>query len=446
MFEKIKYTFVNLKKNRVVANIIIVSILTMLVKGVGFLKEMQVGQAYGLSALLDTFLIASLVPTFVNNVFMLSFQNLFIPNYIKQLRQSPDIGGFQSACFLITFFFGAILMILSYLITDANLEEFYSGHTTIYYQAIRLQLVIMAPCIFFWAFSSLLAGLLEIQGLFHLTAVYSIITSLITLILIIFFKDYCGERILAISLLIGSFFEFVYLLILCLINKIITIKRPDFKAPFIKELVGQLPSKIGASFLSGSTTFINQFFAAQLVVGSLASFNYGIKIPSFLVSLLAIALGNVILPYFSKMVVDNKEQAFRVLFKLIVYVFIGSIFVVGFGIWVTEMMIEFLFEKDNFTHADTLVVAEIQRILLLFVPFYISGVILNKFLTSLNKNIYMLYASIFNLIMSVILNFYLSKYYGILGLAIATTLISVINFIVLYVVVLNQKKRFDGII
>jgi putative peptidoglycan lipid II flippase len=210
-------------------------------------------------------------------------------------------------------------------------------------------------------------------------------------------------------------------------------------------LFRQFPSKIGAGFLSGSTSFVNQFFAAQLLVGSLASFNYGLKIPSFLVSIMAVAIGNVILPYFSNMVFDDKKKAFQVLFKLIAYVFLASVIVVGSFFLFSETIIGFLFEKGNFTSKDTAVVSQIQRILLLFVPFYISGVILNKFLTSINRNVFMLYTSILNLILNLVLNYSLAKLYGIYGLAIATTSVSIINFVVLYIIVYYQKKQINEI-
>jgi putative peptidoglycan lipid II flippase len=433
--------FSSLFQSAFLINIAIVGVITLFVKGIGFFKEIEVGQTFGLSELLDTFLIASLIPGFVNNVFMVSFQNLFIPNYISEQRQNANIVGFQSACFLSTLFLGILLISISYLVTDFYLEYFYKGHSEAYYHLIRMQFYILLPCILFWSFSSLLSGLLEIKGLFHYTSFYTVITSISTLVLLFFFKDQFGRYLLAFGLLLGSFFEFSYLLILSFLNKTILLGKPNFKSENIRVVFKQFPLKIGSGFLSGSTGFINQFFAAQLVVGSLASFNYGLKIPAFLVSILAVAIGNVILPYFSKMVHDDKKKAYRVLFKLISNVFLGSILVIGTCVLFSETIIGFLFEKGNFTHKDTIVVSQIQRILLLFVPFYISGVIINKFLTSINKNIFMFYSSFLNLVLNILLNYTLIKRYGINGLAIATTSVSIINFIILFLFVRYQQKK-----
>jgi putative peptidoglycan lipid II flippase len=50
---------INLLKNPTLINVVIVGIMTLVVKGMGFFKEMEVGRAFGLSELIDTFLIAS---------------------------------------------------------------------------------------------------------------------------------------------------------------------------------------------------------------------------------------------------------------------------------------------------------------------------------------------------------------------------------------------------
>jgi putative peptidoglycan lipid II flippase len=107
----------------------------------------------------------------------------------------------------------------------------------------------------------------------------------------------------------------------------------------------------------------------------------------------------------------------------------------------SEDIISFLFEKGNFTSNDTLIVSKIQKILLAYVPFYISSIIIIKFLTSINKNAYMFYASISNLILNLILNSYFVKMYNVNGLAIATTIVYIVNFGVLFLFVSYQRKR-----
>lgn len=436
---KKKY-FLDLLKNPTLINVFIVGFMTLLVKGMGFFKEMEVGRVIGLSELLDTFLIASLIPGFVNNVFMSSFQNVFIPNYIAEMRKTNDIGSFLCACVIITFFLGLVLSLVSYVMTIFYLEDFFKGHSIAFYNLIRTQFYIMLPCILFWSFSSLLGGLLEVKGLFYFSAVYPIITSIVVLVCLFFFKKQLGYSLLAFSMALGSFLEFVYLLCVSFYKKILLFSSPDFSSSNIIVLYKQLPSKIGSGLLTGSTSFVNQFFAAQLVVGSIAAFNYGLKIPSFLASVLIIAIGNVLLPYFSVLVNENRIKAYDVLYKTILYVFVFSLLIAGILFFFSDYIISFLFEKGNFTHTDTLIVSKIQKILLAYIPFYISSIILIKFLTSINKNGYMFWASVLNLVLNLVLNYCLVKFYNIEGLALATTIVYITNFAVLFLFVRYQRN------
>jgi len=435
-----RYLF-KMLKNTTLINVMIVGFMTLVVKGMGFFKEMEVGRSFGLSELIDTFLIASLIPGFINNVFMSSFQNVFIPNYIAEKKVSSSIGSFQSACVIITLGLGIVLSIVAYFFATFFLEDIFGGHTLKYYDLIRGQLYIMLPCILFWSLSSLLGGLLEVNGLFSFSSIYPIITSLVVLMFLFFFKNEFGYKVLALGMVVGSFIEFIYLLVVSIFKKTLKLSSPNFVSNNIVLLYRQLPSKIGSGFLTGTTGFVNQFFAAQLVVGSIAALNYGMKIPAFLASILIISIGNVILPYFSDLVNENRVKAYDILYKSILYVFVLSLCIGCVIFFFSEEIISILFEIGNFSYNDTLVVSKIQKILLVYVPFYICSIIIIKFLTSINKNAYMVYASILNLVLNLVLNYYFARMYSVDGLAMATTIIYVINFWVLFMFVRYQQKK-----
>lgn len=428
-------------KKPILINILTVGLMTLIVKGMGFFKEMEIGSTYGLSEILDTFLIATLIPGFINTVFMSSFQNVFVPNYIAEMKSTSTSSAFLSACVILTFGLGIILMILSYLFTDLFLESVFKNHSLQYYQFIRTQFYIVLPCILFWSFSSLFSCVLEIKELFGFSSISSIFTSITILVCLFFFKNQMGYTLLAIGMLVGSILEFVYILIISVYKKTVQFVKPNFRSLNMKMIYTQLPSKIGSGLLTGSTGFVNQFFAAQLAIGSIASFNFGMKLPSFLATILVISIGNVVLPYFSNLVHDNREKAYQILYQSLATVFFVSLLIAGILFFFSDIIVSILFERGNFTTQNTAVVTHIQRIVLIYIPFYIATIIIIKFLTSINKNSYMFYASVINLILNVVLNYYLAQKYAIYGLAIATTLVYIVNFIVLFILVRYQHKK-----
>ena len=444
MFSKFEFrAFIsNIFKNATVTNVIIVGITTLIVSGLGFFKEIVVANTFGLSELLDTFYIAILVPSFISGVFLGSFNSVFIPNYVSELKTGKSIGAFQSTSFLMTILVSLLFLIIAFLFTDVYLETFFKGHTQQYYDLIKVQFYYVAPCILFWGFSSLINGILTIDNEFTFSSLNTVFTPISIIFCLVFFKEQLGTIVLAFGTLVGSFLSFLFILTVAIKRNIIHLHKPDFKSVNIKILFKQLPAKLSSSLLSGINPLVDQYFSAQLIIGSIAALNYGIKIPAFGISIIGAALGNVLLPYFSKNAIDNRQETFKKVTKILKYLIIVSSIVVVIGIFLSAPIISILFERNAFTSSDTVIVSKIQQMYLLQIPSYVTGLVMVKFLTSINKNNFMVLASIINLLLNVVLNYMLIKSMGVYGLALATSLVSIINSIILYVYIIKLNKEY----
>ena len=444
MFSKFEFrAFIsNIFKNATITNVIIVGVTTLIVSSLGFFKEIVVANTFGLSELLDTFYIAILVPSFISGVFLGSFNSVFIPNYVSELKTGKSIGAFQSTSFLMTILVSLLFLIIAFLFTDVYLETFFKGHTQQYYDLIKVQFYYVAPCILFWGFSSLINGILTIDDEFTFSSLNTVFTPISIIICLVFFKEQLGTIVLAFGTLIGSFLSFLFILTVAIKRNIIHLHKPDFKSVNIKILFKQLPAKLSSSLLSGINPLVDQYFSAQLVIGSIAALNYGIKIPAFGISIIGAALGNVLLPYFSKNAIDNRQETFKKLTKILKYLIIVSSIVVVIGIFLSAPIISILFERNAFTSSDTVIVSKIQQMYLLQIPSYVTGLVMVKFLTSINKNNFMVLASIINLLLNIVLNYMLIKSMGVYGLALATSLVSIINSIILYVYISKLNKEY----
>ncbi|WP_262732774.1 murein biosynthesis integral membrane protein MurJ [Gaetbulibacter sp. NE] len=432
----------NLLKNSTVTNVITVGVTTLIVSGLGFFKEIVVANSFGLSELLDTFYIAILFPTFISGVFLDSFKSVFIPNYVSELKTGKNIGAFQSTSFIVTIVISLVFLLIAILFTDTYLETFFKGHTTQYYSLIKTQFYYVAPCILFWGLSSLISGLLNIDDEFKFSSIASIFTPISIIICLVFFKEALGSLVLALGTLFGSILNFLFLLIVALNRKIITLQTPDFISVNIKVLFKQIPAKVSSSLLSGINPLIDQYFSAQLIVGSIAALNYGIKIPAFAISIVGIAVGNVLLPYFSKNAIDNKEATFKKLKLILKYLIISSSIIVIILVLLSSPIIWLVFERNAFTSSDTVIVSKIQQMYILQIPSYISGLVMVKFLTSINKNNFMVLTSLVSLILNIVFNFILIDVMGVYGLALATSLVSIVNSIILYVYINKLNSSY----
>ncbi|MEC7264096.1 MAG: lipid II flippase MurJ [Bacteroidota bacterium] len=428
-------------KNPLIQNMLIVGAVTVIVKFVAFFKETQVAGSFGLSDILDTFFIAILVPSFIQSVFINALKNIFIPNYIVELKSGGNKGSFQSMVFLMTLGIAVLSVLIAYLSTDLFLEYIFPGHDEVYYSLIKKQLFILLPCLFFWGFSSLISGLLEISNRFLVSTIYPIISAVTVILFLWFFKDGLGDTVLAQGTLVGGFLEFSLLLGYALRKKEISISKVVMNDN-IRVMVRQLPPKVSSGFLTGLNNFVDQFFAAQLAVGSIAAINYGTKIPAFMISVLILALGNVLLPHFSRQISENMNKAYQELFKILKLVFFGTAVITFIAVFFSYDIISFLFERGEFTGDDTRIVGNVQRIIFVYVPFYLCNLILVKFLTSINKNKFMAWTSLLNLILNITLNFILIKKYDLYGLAISTTIVYIISSIIYLTFTYRQYRLF----
>lgn len=423
-----------------VINIIAVAIITVIVKGFGFYKEIVVASNFGLSELLDTFLIASLVPGFIYQVFLNAFTSVFIPNYILEQKSERPISSFQATSFIVTISTTVFFMIFAYLFTNTFLEQFFPNHSEAYYNLIKVQFIYILPCILFWGLSSLLSGLLNIYDDFKYATLYPVFSSISVLVLLLFFKDVFQERVLAVGILIGSILEFLFLLIVSKHKKIIQISKPDFRTEGTNLMFNQLPAKVSSGFLSGLIPVTDQYFAAQLIVGSIAALNYAIKIPAFFIAIAVMALAKVLLPHFSKLIVENKQEASKQLNKILKFVFLSLVIAIIPIILFSDNIVSFIFERNEFTSEDALLVSKLQIILLISAPFYICDNIIVQFLTSLNKNAFMAYVSFGSMTLNIILNYIFIQFYGIYGIVLCTTTIYIVRSFVLYTYARKQNK------
>jgi putative peptidoglycan lipid II flippase len=428
-------------RNPTLANVLIVGIATLIVKSLGFAKEMIIADNFGLSELVDTFHIAVLIPAFVSNVFLGGYKSVFIPNYVHELKSGNNIGAFQSSSFLITIGSSILFSIICILITDIYLETFFDGHNLKYYELIKHQFYYILPAIVFWGLSSLLSGILNIDNEFKLSTLSYVFTPISIMICLFFFKEELGVIVLAFGTLIGAILTFIFLLYISLNRNLIHIGRPNFLSKNTVEMFMQIPAKLSANILTGFNEIIDQYFAAKLVIGSIAALNYGVKIPMFSIGIVTMALGNVLLPHFSKKATENRKETFIQLQKILKFLIIGSSFVALVLILVSTPLISMIFEHNAFTANDTEIVSKIQQMYLIQVPAYIATIILVRFLESINKNKFMAYLALICLVLNVFLNYILINTFGVYGLALATSVVAIINCTLLYFYVYHLKKK-----
>ncbi len=415
----------------------IVGISTILVKILSLFKEMLIAYRFGVGDELDAFIMAFLLPSFAINVFVGSFGSAFMPLYIevKKNKKVSEFYQFFSSTITLFFLIIAVLSLILVIISPLLLPFLASG-----FEALKLKLTqslfyILIFCLVVSGVSKTWSVILNAEEKFTLAALSPSAIPVTVIVFILFLANHLGIYALALGTLVGFLFEMIILTIG--VKRYIPFSRIswnlDVRNKQMFQVIKQYIPMIAGAFLMGSTTLVDQSMASMLGSGSVSALNYGDKLISFVLSISAFSLSTAVFPYFSKMVAGDAQDSLNFLLKKIIrYVLVLSFFSVIPIIVFSQKIVSLLFQRGAFTYSDSILVAEIQILYSLQIPFYLAGIVFVKLISSFKKNHLLMWGAFINLFFNIILNYLFMHIIGVPGIALSTSIVYFISFVYLW--------------
>ncbi|HEY2914912.1 MAG TPA: lipid II flippase MurJ, partial [Candidatus Angelobacter sp.] len=87
--------------------------------------------------------------------------------------------------------------------------------------------------------------------------------------------------------------------------------------------------------------------------------------------------------------------------------------------------------RGAFQASDTDLVSRVQMCYFIQIPFYMCGMLFVRFLSSIRRNDVLMYGSAISLVLDVSLNLVLMRKMGIAGIALSTSLVYLVAFVIL---------------
>jgi len=146
----------------------------------------------------------------------------------------------------------------------------------------------------------------------------------------------------------------------------------------------------------------------------------------------ALALSTATLPYFSRMVAANDFAGCRHTLKR--YSLLVAAVTVPFTLLIiafSRPIVRVLFQRGAFTSADTELVSWVQVCYAIQIPFYVCSMLFVRFISSIRRNDVLMYASAINLVLDVVLNLVLMRVWHVAGIALSTSIVYVISFLMI---------------
>lgn len=189
--------------------------------------------------------------------------------------------------------------------------------------------------------------------------------------------------------------------------------------------------------LMSFTGLMDQFFAAHLGPGAIATLGYSNRILTLILGIGAVAVSRATLPVFSRAQAHGGQQVHRVAIHWVRLLFmLGTAALIAS--WVLAPLgVKLLFERGAFAAQDTAVVAEALRYGLTQLPFYFAAMVLVSLLASQRRHRAIAGVAGANLLIKLVAMALLTPLLGIKGIMLSTSIMYASTLLLL---VLSAKR------
>ncbi len=421
--------------------------MTVAVRGMGMLKELLVAWRFGRSDDLEAFLLAFVVPSMAVSVIAGTLGPSLIPTFVRV----RDTRGAEAAAALYvqvaTWSAGLLVGATAILVVGA---PFYVPHLAGDFgpekTALATRLVyVMAPVILFSGMSGVAGAILNANERFALPALGPVLPALGAGLGVLVSGGARGAYPLAIGLVAGHVVEAVVVIgWLARSGLRLRLARPTLD-PDSRFVLRQYLPMVGGSLLMVNTQIVDQAMAAMLPAGSLAALSYGTKIMAVPLNIAVTALGTALVPYLSVLVAQRDWGALRHTVAKYLRLSFGAALLptVVFTFW-AEPIVRLFFERGAFGPEDTRVVAGVQALASLQIPFFLAGILVVRTISSLSANQILIWGNVLNLTVNVAFNLLFMPSLGVAGIALSTSVMYLASFAFLYFGLFASAQQAPG--
>lgn len=425
--------------------IAIVGVTTLLVRVVSLAREVLIAHDFGVGDSTDAFFIAFLLPTFVVNVVAGSFGSSLIPVYVE-VRDTRGREAAQAVLGRVIALSIALLLAVSLVLALAFpyvvplLGSSFSSEKLDLTQKLFYILLPVVPLV---GLGTIWASVLNAGERFAFAAAVPAITSAVVVLALVAGASRWGIASLAVAVAIGATLEVIALVVALRRSgvRLLTWGGDDAHTDARRVVSQYLPVAAGAVFMSGSLV-VDQVLAASLGSGNVAALNFGSRLVMFVLSIAGVAVGSAAIPYFSAMASDRDWEGIRQTFNWHLRLIFAVSIPVVVALWLgSRPLTELLFQHGGFSDSDSDVVAQVQRLYALQIPFYLGGILAVRLISSLRANSLLMRVAAVNLVVNVGLDYLFMRLWGVPGIALATSVVYFFSFLLVWIGIVRLVRR-----
>ena len=405
------------------------------VKVLATFKEVAVASVYGRSDAMDAFLAAALIPSLLVNLISESMNQALVPTLVR-VRELE--GRERAQQLLSSSMLWMCLLLAAASAVMALLARGFFPLIASHFAPAKLTLAVhlfyaLLPVVFITGIATNCTAVLNTVDRFALPALAPIVISVAIILGALEFGGRFGIWAMVWSTLAGS------LLHAFIVAWMMRRRGYRFRLRWYgmdeatREVAGQYGPVLLSSVVSSGGLLVDQSMAAMLVAGSVSALVYANRFVSVVLTLLAGAISTAIVPYFSRMIAlrdwPGCGHTLRTWVRLtaVVSVPIAAVLIAG-----ARPLVRIALQHGQFGPGDTRVVASVLAMYAIQIPFFVVSRVYYRFIVAMRRTDLILYCGVINLGLDIVLNLVLMHWFGVAGIALATSLWTVSTFFYLW--------------
>jgi putative peptidoglycan lipid II flippase len=407
----------------------------ILVKIVATFKEIAVAGVYGRSDAMDAFLAAALIPSLLINLISESMNQALAPTLIRVREQE----GHERAQELLS----SSMLWMCVLLTCASaamalMARGFFPLIASHFPQAKLELSIqifyaLLPVVLITGIATNCTALLNTLDRFALPALAPVVNSVAIILGALLFGEKLGVWAMVYATLGGALIHAAVVAGMMDAHGYRFRLRWHGMTEAAREVVHQYGPVLLSGMVASGGLLVDQSMAAMLPAGSVSALVYANRFVSVVLTLLAGAVSTAVVPYFSGMIAHRDWAGCRHTLRTwawltaLISAPIAVLLIAG-----AHLLIRVTLEHGAFGQGDTAVVTKVLAMYAIQIPFFVCSRVFYRFIVAMRRTDLILYCGAINLGLDVILNLVLMRWFGVAGIALATSLWTVSTFLFLW--------------
>jgi putative peptidoglycan lipid II flippase len=425
---------------------LLVMIITMVSRVLGLVRATIIAYYFGASGATDAYFSAFKISNFFRQLLGEgALGSSFIPLYNEKIEIEGEEKGkeFIYSILNLIFVFSTIVTLLMIIFSQDIINLIVNGFPTETKILASQLLKIMSVYFIFISLSGMICAMLNNFKQFAIPASTSIFFNLAIILASMGFSKTFGISALAYGVVLGGAFQL--LIVLPSFFKIVKgySFKINWKDPYLKKIFILMCPMLVGIVARQVNTIVDQVFASYLQEGGVTALENATRLYLLPVGVFGVSISTVIFPVLSKAVARNDlktaENNIVKGLNILLFLIIPSTAVLTF--YSTDV-IRLTLSYGKFGEEAVKVTSEALLYYSLGLYFYTAIYLMTRAFYSVKNSSYPVRFSIVSIIINIVLNFALIKPMAYRGLALSTSIASVVNFVLLVYVFRKKYMEF----